>query len=610
MNSTQQRMIGNPAKLDRMKKELAEKTLRESQLLSLKTTPLPIVKPHLKRFRHSKCGKCNTKKGLLNDFDDNYIEPDDALTQTFNCNKCSKGWKHWISVSVLRKLLLKAMTSLVFHPAQIKMLKNLQNNYQEVPLIFVVENQCTQFNLLLINFVLLTNGLKVPVIVSKESQEFTPAVNYAVNQLSLMMSFEDNSDHLKKHGNVIVSLNNFDNVLRISESNEAFLVPVSLNAEKMVENFSLKLFGNESLGIVKVNFSEPYSFKDFMEPSVSKTLSKADNEAFMKRHLESDIIVMRPVMSTNVVAFLMLTRFRDGATIQEIADKLDELRKEQLNIDFAFEGESLDIVEHALKFLGNLLGFEDGNIKPNVCEIIQLSNYAKALAPHFSLKSILVISALGLKNREKFVDFNVLISTAVDLCDLLQCELKFMKPCDDISEQLNSAFNQLTLDGILTKPAAEISSNNEQRARWLAYQYELEDCDSDDDGYQSRNTNNEVTINSVMTSELNFLKDVTMPILDAYLSAVYCLKKFKSRNFSEQSFVDVSTKIMREELEDGNSKYWESCAKSFMQSCLEWLTLSQMVESDGCKLKFRTDSDDSSSIKILINRIERFFEFP
>lgn len=609
IESQQERSIINSGKLDRMKKKLLEEALRESQLLNLKTKPMPVLKPSLKRVKSPKCRKCNTGTDLFIAADDAYIEPIDALTMQIKSVKYNKVLNNRIGVNLLRNVLAGAMSALAIHPPQIKMLKGLQRNYPEMPLIFVVDHQCSQLDLLLINFVLLINDLKHPMIVGIEPQHYSKGIAWAVNALSLLKLSVDVSDHLKGHGNVIVSTDgeNFSKVLRACESTEAFLVPVSINAERIDENFTLKLFGNESLGIVKLNFNEPYTFKDLMNSDTfnASSLSMTENEAFIISHLKCDIEMKRPIMSTNAVAFFLLTAYRDGATVVELTNELDDFREKHSRIDFAFEGESVDIVEHALEILGNSIHFRDGFVKPNVKEILQLSSYAKPLTPHFALKSILVISALSVKKSEKFIDYNVLLKAAADLCDLLQCELPLIKPCDDINSQLSNAFDQLSLDGIMAKPAADVMTSNEQRARRLALEFEeLEDSDSGDDGYQSRNTDNEVTINIDKIKELNALKDVTMAIIEAYLSAAYVLKD--CRKFSQTNFIGRSIQIMREEVEDGKSKYWESCSEALMKSCLEWLKLCQIVESDEHKLKVHPDYNDTKSIKFLISRIERF----
>lgn len=55
-------------------------------------------------------------------------------------------------------------------------------------------------------------------------------------------------------------------------------------------------------------------------------------------------------MSTNVVAFLLLNRFRDGCTLDKLIEAFESIRLELEfnNMDIAFCGENIDIVKHAV----------------------------------------------------------------------------------------------------------------------------------------------------------------------------------------------------------------------------------------------------------------------
>lgn len=57
-----------------------------------------------------------------------------------------------------------------------------------------------------------------------------------------------------------------------------------------------------------------------------------------------------PIMSTNVVAFLLLNKFRDGCTLDKLVEAFDSIRQELelRDKDIAFCGDSIDIVNHAV----------------------------------------------------------------------------------------------------------------------------------------------------------------------------------------------------------------------------------------------------------------------
>lgn len=57
-----------------------------------------------------------------------------------------------------------------------------------------------------------------------------------------------------------------------------------------------------------------------------------------------------PVMSTNAVSFLLLTKFRNGVELQELAKELDNLRQilEWDNRNIGFTGSSSFVIQHAV----------------------------------------------------------------------------------------------------------------------------------------------------------------------------------------------------------------------------------------------------------------------
>lgn len=55
-------------------------------------------------------------------------------------------------------------------------------------------------------------------------------------------------------------------------------------------------------------------------------------------------------MSTNAIAFLLLTKYRQGASIEELVNALDNLRKEleYTRRDLGFSGDSIDVINYAV----------------------------------------------------------------------------------------------------------------------------------------------------------------------------------------------------------------------------------------------------------------------
>lgn len=56
------------------------------------------------------------------------------------------------------------------------------------------------------------------------------------------------------------------------------------------------------------------------------------------------------IMSTNAVSFLLLKKYRNGATLEQLATDLSIMRDKlsQANRDVGFSGNSEDVVKHAV----------------------------------------------------------------------------------------------------------------------------------------------------------------------------------------------------------------------------------------------------------------------
>lgn len=233
--------------------------------------------------------------------------------------------------------------------------------------------------------------------------------------------------------------------------NDALLVPVSVNYERLVDgNFIREQLGQRKqpetfrsaisaiwhvlhsrYGLMRIDFNEPFSIRELvksfnkhthpdvqrMDPHARQLQSNPSSSSLygtdlvheeqrslvdsIARHVVYDCASATPVMTTNAIAFLLMTRFRDGATLPVLCDALDNLRKSLEGIkDIGFTGESKNIVQYAAEVLGpSMITIEKRGqqqfFKPvtMVPNCIELTYYSNTLVPHYALDSI-VITAL------------------------------------------------------------------------------------------------------------------------------------------------------------------------------------------------------------------------
>lgn len=249
---------------------------------------------------------------------------------------------------------------------------------------------------------------------------------------------------------------------------DALLVPVSVNYERLVDgNFVREQLGQKKqaetfrsafsaiwhilhsrYGLMRIDFNEPFSIRELVKsfdrlsggrptvigvggatieapvppsakrlqhnPSTSSLYgtdlvheeqrSLVDNIA---RHVVYDCASATAVMTTNAVAFLLLTRFRDGATLAVLAEALDALRAQlEGRKDIGFTGASVDVVKYAVDVLGTeLISVEQRGAQTFYKPVsrresfIELSYYSNSVVPHYALDSIVVTSMFTLQRE-------------------------------------------------------------------------------------------------------------------------------------------------------------------------------------------------------------------
>lgn len=479
------------SKLKRIKNRENLKAEREKCLLSLKQSALPYFEPQT-RAKNSKCNKCCEKMehyGLTFEW---MLEPIDVLKIT----------KDYL---VTRPILSSIMTSLIVHPAELQTIKFLQESRPEHSIIFVMNSENMELGQSIVKFIMKSFDLKIP---------------YSIYDAGM----DNIKEALAHNSSIIVSdethLHAITESIEFGESRKVYWLPISIGYENFdsipfkfsLSNFIRKL--RNGYGMVKVTFHEPYTYSDFFQ-------RRSFNGKFLRNHLYHDIVFKAPVMATNLVAFLLLTYFKDaGGKVTEIAEKANELQKNFCTIEFAFEGDAIDVVNYALKTFHSKISIDkEGFIKANEDAYEEFLSLAKVLLFHHALKAALV-SYLTLSRVDyNKVDYYKMIDHASNVVDKLKIPFK---GCSTKEDQLIDAFDNLAINGLMKRPI-RIYTENEQRALRMAKYLDVDEDDDYEDGSynddesvsdeeEEFDPNNQVIINIDMENEINVLKDMILLI--------------------------------------------------------------------------------------------------
>lgn len=415
---------------------------------------------------------------------------------------------------------------------------------------------------------------------------------------------------------------------------DALLVPLSLNYERLVDgNFVREQLGQPkkmetfltamsaiwatlrgSYGIVKIDICEPFSLREMIKKVESQSMIKPAEKVLkstmstsslygtdvvddehrllvdcLARHVVYDCTKSMPIMSTNVVAFLLLNKFRDGATLDQLVEAFELERKilEYDNKDVGFCGESLDIINHAMEVLGPglvkqqrqeiikkmegqavkkevIVAIQPVSMLPNV---IELAYYGNTMTVHYVMDSI-VISALyatlkgQINDTNSFINKQVtvyrshIVDKALKLCDILKYEFIFCKPCQNLEQQILDAIDKVSYSQMIEL----VEENYLEEEKWSKRFAKTFD-DSDDEEYNMRkeqaSKQYRVNLGDEYSSKMEFLHRILRPLIDTYTFSAFSLKKLVGRSLLERDLVQEILSEIKTNLDLGIVSYGE-----------------------------------------------------
>jgi hypothetical protein len=325
-------------------------------------------------------------------------------------------------------------------------------------------------------------------------------------------------------------------------------------------------------------------------------------------------------MSTNIIAYLLLIDFRSGGLVEDFAARVDNIRKslKLSSIDISFEGDSMDIVKHALRIFDTKVTIDEKLIirpREETNILIELRDYAQTFMCHYALQSALVLSAERLKRVHNYIDYDKMIDMAMDLCDIVHLEIPFYLPCINIKEQLQNAFDILSANELMTKPIV-VQTMNEIRARNIAKYFDDSNSEDEDDNISESDCaspENCVTINVDKQKEINMLKGVLLPILTSYKNVAHCIKRMVGyKMMKEDLLLRESMDVLDDKCQSQQCKYLESCSSAWIKNCLKLFEEWQIIG----KVAFSSDQyyimekyNNETEIGELENHIKQFCEY-
>ncbi|XP_040848052.1 glycerol-3-phosphate acyltransferase 1, mitochondrial isoform X2 [Ochotona curzoniae] len=439
---------------------------------------------------------------------------------------------------------------------------------------------------------------------------------------------------------------------------DILIIPVGISYDRIIEgHYNGEQLGkpkkNESLwsvargvirmlrknyGYVRVDFAQPFSLKEYLESQSQKPVTaplsleqallpailpsrpsdaadegvdaamnesrNAADESFRRRlisNLAEHILFTASkscaIMSTHIVACLLLYRHRQGINLSTLVEDFFVMKEEVLARDFdlGFSGNSEDVVMHALQLLGNCVAItptsrnDEFFITPSttVPSVFELNFYSNGVLQVFIMEAILACSLYAVLNKRGsgssagvpagLVSQEQLVRRAASLCYLLSNEGSISLPCQTYYQVCHETVGRFIQYGILTvaeQDEQEDISAGLGEQQWdkklpepLSWRSDEEDEDSDF-AEEQRDCYLKVSQSKEHQQFVTFLQRLLGPLLEAYSSAATFVHSF-SGPVPEPEYLQKLHKYLISRTERDVAVYAESATYCLVKNAVK-----------------------------------------
>uniref|UniRef100_A0A3B3R7Z7 Glycerol-3-phosphate acyltransferase 1, mitochondrial n=1 Tax=Paramormyrops kingsleyae TaxID=1676925 RepID=A0A3B3R7Z7_9TELE len=410
---------------------------------------------------------------------------------------------------------------------------------------------------------------------------------------------------------------------------DVLLVPVGISYDRIIEeNYNSEQLGkpkrNESLwgvacgafrmlrkncGCVRVDFTQPFSLKVGLELGVSVWVYADDHLLPFMVLLNIALSVHLPlllvsassaasrssaVMSTHIVACLLLYRHRPGIALSRLVEDFFNMKEEILSRDFdlGFSGSCEDVVMHALHLLGNCVNVTSAGrntevvVSPRntVPALFELNFYSNGLFHVFIADAIIACSALALLRESDaepgcsrtLLSQEALIRRAAGLSHFLSNEVAVALPCQMIYQVFHDAVGRLVQYGVLhvaeddqeeLSPGASEEPWSQRYPEPLSWRSDEEDEDSDF-GEEQRDRYLKLSPSSEHQEFIAFLQRLLSPVLEAYAGAAIFVLGLE-QPITESDYTTQLFRFLLARTEKGVAAYGESATHYLVKNTVK-----------------------------------------
>lgn len=458
------------------------------------------------------------------------------------------------------------------------------------------------------------------------------------------------------------------------------IVPVNISYEKVVDSgYTNELLGEvkrpesfwstiksiwrvirTTYGNVRLDFGQPFSLqefsrsmdlsqpmKDFASSLVAKATANTSSRSSLLRnysdvslsdmgddksfaltkalgyHVVYDAVNCCAVMSTNMVAFLLLNNHRQGTTFEELSASFGRLRGEIISRerDVGFSGATAAIIHHALRLLADDVIVTEVqkfimeiHIQPKLVlpHLLNLTFYSNQVVSLFALDSVLAcgITAAAEDSEsydsedidgKKIVSQKTILEKTKQLCDILQREFIFVPPCISLESALIEALDKFTASETLK--VMQQSTGGSRGGDWGWDDEHDEDMSIID----VPEVDYKLTKSDELLTKLRYLKSLVAPLVESYWVSACALRWLSNQTFSETEFLTALHACAKERVQEEVTFFPESCSMEPLRNAIrifkEWKVI--QVDADS-RVSLCDAYNDEDAFFDVIEKIGQF----
>uniref|UniRef100_A0A3B3UJW7 Glycerol-3-phosphate acyltransferase 1, mitochondrial n=1 Tax=Poecilia latipinna TaxID=48699 RepID=A0A3B3UJW7_9TELE len=395
----------------------------------------------------------------------------------------------------------------------------------------------------------------------------------------------------------------------------------------------------KNYGCVRVDFNQPFSLKEYLDTQRSRHVpppvslenalmpyiisAQADGQfdeqeeeamdrevpdELFRRHVINNLAKhvlftankSSAIMSTHIVACLLLYRHRQGVVLTKLVEDFFNMKEEILSRDFdlGFSGDSEDVVMRALHLLEKCINVtgsanRNGEFTIAACQTVpalfELNFYSNGLFHVYIPDAIIACSILSLQRdlitesphqprdcSSLLLSQERLIHKAAGLSHFLTNEVAVAPPCQTIYQVLNDAVTRLIQCGVLyvAEEDQEEMNSSPTEEPWpkkfsepLSWRSDEEDEDSDF-GEEQRDRYVKVSLAAEHQEFFIFLQRLLSPVLEAYSGAAVFVHGL-SQPMPESDFTLRLFKYLLTRTERGVAAYGESATHYLVKNTVK-----------------------------------------